>query len=89
MCSGTIELNSAEGENYAPSAMWGKHGADAEAQEFIIQCEWEGHVHIPVWATPAAFVVILLGCLYACGRKRQELVSRGGHSKLPMRTNDY
>jgi endo-1,4-beta-xylanase len=52
-CSGTIELTPAEVFDFAPGSMWGQHGAEAEAQEFIIQCDWEGHVHIPVWATPA------------------------------------
>jgi len=48
VCSGSINLESAEVFDYTPGSMWGRHGADADPQEFIIQCEWEGHVHIPV-----------------------------------------
>ena len=52
---------------------WGWRGAEGEAQVFVVKCNWEGHVHIPVWTTPAALALIAVGCLYACWRQKAAL----------------
>ena len=41
-------------------------GEALEAKVFVIQCDWPGHVHVPIWATPAMFAFIFVGCPLAC-----------------------
>ena len=46
-----------------------------------ITCEdFEGHLHVPLWITPALFAFVFVGCLLGCFRKRKELVHTVGAS---------
>ena len=47
------------------------------------RCEWEGHVHVPVWTTPAALALTFVGCLFMCWRQKEAL-SAGGKKKRQM-----
>jgi len=41
-------------------------------QTFVIKCDWKGHVHMPVWATPAIIALLFVGCLLGCYRQNSE-----------------
>ena len=44
-----------------------------------IKCpDFEGHLHVPLWITPALFALVFVGCLLGCFRKRRELVHTVG-----------
>lgn len=43
-------------------------------QDFKIQCDFKGQLHVPVWATPASIALVFVGCLLGCWFKRRELV---------------
>ena len=60
-------------------------------QPYFVKCDWEGHVHVPVWATPALIALVFVACLLACFRKRRELVHRVGApsgGKRPLRQTE-
>ena len=40
---------------------------------FVVKCNWEGHVHIPVWTTPAALALMFVACLGWCWRQKAAL----------------
>ena len=85
-CTGVIELLPRPDDDMAPKGEWGARGAAAEAQVFVVKCDWEGHVHVPVWTTPAALALLFVLCLWGCYRQRAKLHSRKGkgHQRLPM-----
>ena len=39
----------------------------------MVKCSWEGHVHIPVWTTPAALALTFVSCLAWCWRQKAAL----------------
>ena len=83
-CDGAIELHAAADDDQAPKGEWGARGAAGEAQTLVIKCDWEGHVHVPVWATPATLALIFVLCLWACWRQKAKLSHRRkGHQRLP------
>ena len=55
---------------------------DKRAQDFVIKCDFQGQVHIPVWATPATIALVFVGCLLGCWYKRRELVHTVRHPAL-------
>jgi len=79
VCTGEIELDKPDGEEVNP---WRK-----ERRPVVVQCDWQGRMHFPVWATPLLIALTSVGCLLVCYRKRRELVQKrgpGGGSK-PIR----
>jgi hypothetical protein len=80
-CTGSIQL--AEPEDSIAN-QWGLRGADGDAQEYVINCEWEGHLHVPVWTTPAVLAATFVLCLWTCYRKRASLSNKGKvkHTRL-------
>lgn len=84
-CTGSIDLLQ-DPEEVKRHASWGWRGAEGEAQVFVVKCSWEGHVHIPVWTTPAFLALMAVGCLYACWRQKATLKTpkarRTGHQQL-------
>lgn len=59
-----------------------------EPKVLVVQCDWPGHVHVPIWATPAMFAFIFVGCLLACFRQRSELlhtVDANTAARMPLR----
>lgn len=66
-CSGEIELSQPE-----ESKQYGYHRARDEEQTYEIRCNWKGHVHVPVWATPAIIALLFVGCLLGCYRRNKE-----------------
>ena len=57
---------------------WGWRGAEGEAQVFVVKCNWEGHVHIPVWTTPAFLALSFVMCLFMCWRQKASLETKKG-----------
>ena len=90
-CSGTIELLAREDDALAPKGEWGARGAAAEAQTLVVRCDWEGHVHIPVWTTPAVLALIAVGCLIACWRQGTKIQAKKSTRQLgrhmPLRSS--
>jgi hypothetical protein len=68
-----------------PPGEWGARGAAGEAQTFVVKCDWEGHIHVPVWATPATLALMFVLCLFSCWRQKGKLGQRRapGHQRLP------
>jgi hypothetical protein len=93
VCMGTIDLDRPPEE--AIQRMHTTGNSRIEAKVFVIQCDWPGHVHVPIWATPAMFAFIFVGCLLACFRQRRELLHKvdgpGNGSAKPLRraARDY
>ena len=52
---------------YSPNS-----GAGGLERVVVVQCNWKGHVHVPVWATPAIMALMFVGCLLGCYRKNAE-----------------
>ena len=75
-CTGSIDLLQ-DPEEVKRKDQWGWRGAEGEAQVFVVKCNWEGHVHIPVWTTPAALALCAVSCLYACWRQKASLKNKG------------
>ena len=69
-CTGSIDLLPDPEE--LKHSDW-RRGAEGEAQVFVVKCNWEGHVHIPVWTTPAALALMFVGCLGWCWRQKASL----------------
>ena len=69
-CTGTIDLLPDPEE--LKHSDW-RRGAEGEAQVFVVKCNWEGHVHIPVWTTPAALALMFVACLGWCWRQKAAL----------------
>ena len=75
-CAGSIDLLADPSET--KHGEWGRRGADGEAQVFVVKCSWEGHVHIPVWTTPAFLALSFVACLFMCWRQKAVLESKKG-----------
>jgi len=58
-----------------------------EPRTFVVKCDWEGHMHFPVWATPLLIALTSVGCLLACYRKRTELLHKSNGVK-PLRQTE-
>ena len=68
VCRGLVELPAPQ----VPPDPW---GPEPVYEVPTITCEdFEGHLHVPLWITPALFAFIFVGCLLGCFRKRRELV---------------
>ena len=48
----------------------------------MVKCSWEGHVHIPVWTTPAALALCTVSCLFACWRQKERLKKKKGPVRI-------
>tara|TARA_B110001452_G_scaffold139621_1_gene116042 strand:+ start:255 stop:3833 length:3579 start_codon:yes stop_codon:yes gene_type:complete len=87
VCMGTVELDRPSDEDL--QRIQREAGSSrVEPKVFMIQCDWAGHVHVPVWATPAAIALIFVGTLLTCFRQRRELMHSVGASNkgnLPIR----
>jgi len=85
VCSGSIDLGPRADDASAPRGEWGARGAAAEAQSIVITCDWEGHVHVPVWTTPAALALFFVLCLWGCHMQRSKLRTKKGpqHHRVP------
>ena len=70
VCSGEVEL--LPPPRAARTDFEGWH--PKEAIVINVQCDWQGHLHYPVWATPLLVALISVGCLMTCYKRRQELV---------------
>jgi hypothetical protein len=85
-CTGSIDLPQ-DSEEVKHKDKWGWRGAEGEAQVFVVKCNWEGHVHIPVWTTPALLALCTVSSLYACWRQKAVLATpkrrAPGHHALP------
>merc|ERR1711865_759883 len=57
-----------------------KHRLDVLSEEPVfelppIMCtDFKGHMHVPLWITPALFAFVFVACLLGCFNKRRELV---------------
>lgn len=76
VCAGEIDLLEPEGGVLRDT--WRPHNP---SQRFSVRCEWKGHVHIPVWATPAIIAFIMVGCLLGCWRKSKESMAAKAEAK--------
>ena len=88
-CSGEIDLEKMSAEEYEKARRESSNGE--VIQPYFVKCDWEGHVHVPVWATPALIALVFVACLLACFRKRRELVHRVGApsgGKRPLRQTE-
>ena len=47
------------------------------------RCDWEGHVHVPVWTTPAVLALVFVLCLWGCHNQRHKLRKKG-HHRIPV-----
>ena len=65
-CSGEIDLEKMSAEEYEKARRESSNGE--VIQPYFVKCDWEGHVHVPVWATPALIALVWL--LLACCRRR-------------------
>lgn len=65
-CIGDIEL--------MPDDNVERSGTSSHAAGHVhyIKCNWKGHVHVPVWATPAIIAFLFVGCLLGCHKKQLE-----------------
>jgi len=77
VCAGSVDLLPRSDDGSAPRGEWGQRGAEAEAQTFVIKCDWEGHLHVPVWTTPAALALAFVSCLGWCWRQKAALKNKG------------
>jgi endo-1,4-beta-xylanase len=68
-CAGEISLEQTE-ESKAPD-YYAPVGGGPE-RSLVLRCNWKGHVHVPVWATPAIIAFLFVGCLLGCYRKNAE-----------------
>ena len=92
-CTGSIDLLPDPEE--LKHSDW-RRGAEGDAQVFVVKCSWEGHVHIPVWTTPAALALMFVSCLGWCWRQKTALKTnrnalrhrQGQHQRLGS-TRDY
>ena len=75
-CSGEIHLSATDG-----SQQVGIYAPREGQQLYSIKCNWKGHVHVPVWATPAVIAFLFVGCLLGCYRKQQEQQQFSGHRR--------
>ena len=66
-CTGELTLLQPE-EEKAP----GYYAPSAPIQTAAVKCNWKGHVHVPVWATPAVIALLFVGCLIGCYRRNTE-----------------
>ena len=84
-CDGSIDLHPAQDDSQKEKGEWGARGAAGEAQTFVVKCDWEGHIHVPVWATPATLALMFVLCLFSCWRQKGKLGQRRapGHQRLP------
>ena len=66
-------------------------GAEEEVVELppILCTDFKGHMHVPLWITPALFAFVFVACLLGCFNKRRELVHSVGtptqHGAKPLR----
>ena len=65
-CNGVIELMQYGEET---QQHYDQHSDD---HSFVIKCNWKGHMHVPVWATPAIIAFLFVGCLLGCYQKNTE-----------------
>ena len=79
-CSGEIELLQTE-ESKRP----GYYAPRDAQQEYLVKCNWKGHVHVPVWATPAIIAFLFVGCLLGCYRKNTEHLHGMRNARLKER----
>eukprot|EP00965_Chrysotila_dentata_P023675 784616-Pleurochrysis_carterae.AAC.2 len=57
-------------------------GAPKPSRTFVVSCDWEGHVHFPVWATPAMIALVSVRAR-TCAHART-YARRRTHARTPM-----
>lgn len=68
VCTGQFEL--------ARNLSEAKNGRYLPPTRIKLRCDWHLAWHYPIWGTPAIISLISVGCLFACYRKRSDLIRK-------------
>lgn len=84
-CFGALELKPSREFDYTPGSTWAvPQGAEGEPQAVNILCKWKGHLHVPVWVTPAGEPhAVLAQCSPAQSDPDERTQCRAAHATQP------
>ena len=68
VCAGSIDLLARDDDDAAPRGEWGARGAAAEAQTFVVKCDWEVRAHPACGAAVPGLARLLRAPAATCSR---------------------
>ena len=74
VCKGEFELS----KNLSAP----RDGRYMKPERITLRCDWHLSWHYPIWGTPAIISLISVGCLFACYRKRSDLIRKSDDARF-------